>query len=126
MSRSDPQFNLRIPADLKDQIEKAASAVGRSATAEIVHRLRQSFERTSEALTKREVVAEAQASVSVHLLHDALFYNVVHDRGKPFTPAEQTRIDRIVAEWGSHPAFVELVESYAATDASRARRAKSR
>lgn len=39
MSRTDPQFNLRIPAELKGRIEEAAQQNKRSATAEIIARL---------------------------------------------------------------------------------------
>ncbi|MBK3797538.1 hypothetical protein CXF92_18540 [Pseudomonas sp. Choline-3u-10] len=45
MSRTDPQFNLRIPAELRDKISRAAERNKRSATAEIISRLEQSFER---------------------------------------------------------------------------------
>lgn len=38
-----PQFNLRIPEDLKEAIEIAAKSNGRSMNAEIVARLEQSF-----------------------------------------------------------------------------------
>jgi hypothetical protein len=43
MSRTDPQFNLRIPAALKAQVEEAAKHNKRSATAEIIARLQDSF-----------------------------------------------------------------------------------
>lgn len=43
MSRTDPQFNLRIPAELKEKIEAAAKHGKRSATAEIISRLEWSF-----------------------------------------------------------------------------------
>lgn len=43
MARSDPQFNLRIPSELKERIEASAKASGRSATAEIIARLEGSF-----------------------------------------------------------------------------------
>ncbi|AEK81716.1 Arc family DNA-binding protein [Pseudomonas protegens] len=43
MSRSDPQFNLRIPEALRDQVMAAAKESGRSATAEILARLELSF-----------------------------------------------------------------------------------
>jgi hypothetical protein len=43
MSRADPQFNLRLPPALRDAIEKARAISGRSATAEIVFRLEESF-----------------------------------------------------------------------------------
>tara|TARA_R110001606_G_scaffold68797_1_gene157168 strand:- start:12715 stop:12978 length:264 start_codon:yes stop_codon:yes gene_type:complete len=44
MSRSDPQFNLRIPAELRDKVAEAASENRRSATAEIIARLEESFQ----------------------------------------------------------------------------------
>lgn len=44
MSRSDPQFNLRIPAELKLSIEEAAQRNKRSATAEIIDRLQATIE----------------------------------------------------------------------------------
>ncbi|SFC84748.1 Arc-like DNA binding domain-containing protein [Pseudomonas citronellolis] len=44
MSRIDPQFNLRIPADLKSRVEEAAKLNKRSATAEIIARLEETFE----------------------------------------------------------------------------------
>lgn len=39
MSREDPQMKIRLPADLKDQVEAAAKAAGRSMNAEIIERL---------------------------------------------------------------------------------------
>lgn len=47
MSRTDPQFNLRIPAELRDKVMAAAQEKRRSATAEIVARLERSFESDS-------------------------------------------------------------------------------
>lgn len=44
MARTDPQVNFRIPAKLKDAIEAAAVASNRTVTAEIVHRLQDSFD----------------------------------------------------------------------------------
>ncbi|WP_083508017.1 Arc family DNA-binding protein [Aureimonas frigidaquae] len=45
MAREDLHFRLRIPDDLKAQIEQRANASGKSITAEIVERLRHSFEK---------------------------------------------------------------------------------
>jgi hypothetical protein len=42
ISRQHP-FGLRIPEDLKSDLEKAAVASARSLNAEMVHRLKQSF-----------------------------------------------------------------------------------
>ena len=43
MSRTDPQFNLRIPEELRDRVMAAAKTNKRSATAEIIARLEASF-----------------------------------------------------------------------------------
>ena len=51
MSRADPQFNLRIPADLKTQIEEASRLNNRSATAEIIARLQASFRQAETPVT---------------------------------------------------------------------------
>lgn len=60
MSREDPQMKIRLPADLKDQIEAAAKAAGRSMNAEIVARLEQSFKQEEEGfdLAFRSAVLE--------------------------------------------------------------------
>lgn len=47
MSREDPQMKIRLPADLKDQIEAASKQSGRSMNAEIVARLEGSFQPAS-------------------------------------------------------------------------------
>lgn len=43
MARDDPTIYMRIPADLKDQLDAAASSNRRSLTAEVVARLQASF-----------------------------------------------------------------------------------
>jgi predicted DNA-binding protein len=43
MARNDPQFNLRLPADLKQRIEAQAESYGISATAAIVEALDEQF-----------------------------------------------------------------------------------
>lgn len=50
MSRTDPQFNLRIPQELRDRIVTAAQANKRSATAEILARLESTFAEENRAL----------------------------------------------------------------------------
>lgn len=50
--RTDPQLNLRLPGDLKKQIEDAASQSGRSVTAETVHRLTVSFSRNDDGASR--------------------------------------------------------------------------
>ncbi|PPA76496.1 hypothetical protein C4E15_06795 [Achromobacter spanius] len=43
MKQTDPQYKLRLPQELKDLIEEAAKANGRSMNAEMVFRLEQTF-----------------------------------------------------------------------------------
>ena len=43
MSREDPQFKLRMTADLRSQAEQAAKASGRSLNSELVARIESSF-----------------------------------------------------------------------------------
>lgn len=49
MSREDPQMKVRLPADLKDQVEAAAKTNNRSMNAEIVARLQASFSPSIDA-----------------------------------------------------------------------------
>ena len=44
MAVNDPHFKIRLPVDLKTRLEAAAVDNARSVTAEIVHRLQESFE----------------------------------------------------------------------------------
>lgn len=43
MSRADPQINIRVPIELKKEIEHAAINNSRSINAEVVLRLQESF-----------------------------------------------------------------------------------
>jgi hypothetical protein len=45
MSRDIAPFGVRMPPELKGQIEQAASASGRSLNAEVVYRLQTSFDK---------------------------------------------------------------------------------
>ncbi|MDR3570969.1 MAG: Arc family DNA-binding protein [Candidatus Pacebacteria bacterium] len=55
MSRTDPQLNLRFPADLKARLVQAAQANGRTMNAEIIHRLERSLEGSGPQLIPEEV-----------------------------------------------------------------------
>jgi hypothetical protein len=50
MARTDPQFNLRVPQELKQQVARAAIENGRSINTEAVYRLIHSFEKDEESL----------------------------------------------------------------------------
>jgi uncharacterized protein (DUF1778 family) len=68
MARSEPQINLRIPAELKDLLDRAAAENKRSLTAEVVGRLEGSFaaavsDVTANALTIR--LAELEVDLHV-------------------------------------------------------------
>ncbi|MEQ1203029.1 Arc family DNA-binding protein [Acinetobacter baumannii] len=57
MARTDQQFPLRLPPELKEKLENACKESGRSKNAEAVYRLEQSFEQNSnqnEVLQKME------------------------------------------------------------------------
>lgn len=55
MARTDPQFNLRVPQELKQQVEDAAKESGRSINAEAVHRLEESFLRATNSSSQADV-----------------------------------------------------------------------
>ncbi|MBD7962153.1 Arc family DNA-binding protein [Comamonas avium] len=65
MSREDPQMKIRLPADLKDQIEIASKSSGRSMNAEIVARLELSLDpnNNSAALKQRILEMEGDAAL---------------------------------------------------------------
>ncbi|MFC0710727.1 Arc family DNA-binding protein [Azorhizophilus paspali] len=57
MKQTDPQFKLRLPAELKARIDQAAADSHRSINAEIVARLAASFEPARESSAVREPVS---------------------------------------------------------------------
>ncbi len=68
MSRTDPQFKLRMPAALRAQVERSAWAARRSLNAEIVLRLEASFgpaaQCMQEASNDREVISALSKCVA--------------------------------------------------------------
>lgn len=60
MSREDPQMKIRLPADLKDQIETASKNSGRSMNAEIVARLQESFHVKGAGTASMRMTAEGE------------------------------------------------------------------
>jgi hypothetical protein len=69
MSREDPQFKLRMPAELRAQAEQAAKNSGRSLNAELVARIQSSLITESSAGTlipaarARELALMARAGI---------------------------------------------------------------
>ncbi|HRN43299.1 MAG TPA: Arc family DNA-binding protein [Flavobacterium sp.] len=58
MIKKYTQVNFRLPLDLKEEIEQSASITGNSITAEIVERLRNSFEYDNLMLKNIELQSE--------------------------------------------------------------------
>jgi hypothetical protein len=69
MSRDDPQFKLRMPIELRLQLDQAALASGRSLNAELVTRLEASFLTSTPGDT---LVPAARARELMALAHEAL------------------------------------------------------
>lgn len=66
MARNDPQFNLRVPAELKIAVEEAAKKSGRSINAEAVYRLEQSFSKqntSSQLIDLSQAIADLKAEI---------------------------------------------------------------
>ena len=61
MARSDPQFNLRIPQELKDQIEKSAKDDGRSINAQAVYLLQKGLQPSDQTNLLTQILTEIQA-----------------------------------------------------------------
>lgn len=73
-SRECPQFQLRMPDGLREQIKHAADANGRSMNSELVLRLEQSFsaERSAYPEIARLLDAHIEQEVSARLKQIAL------------------------------------------------------
>lgn len=81
MKQTDPQYKLRLPQELKDQVEEAAKQSGRSMNAEIVARLESSFVPSpgldaTAAFLEYQLVSEAYEKFRQQR-HDAHFAKAV-------------------------------------------------
>ncbi|MCU7372871.1 Arc family DNA-binding protein [Paucibacter sp. O1-1] len=86
MARSDPQINIRVPEELKAQLDSSALRAGRSLTSEIVTRLQETFAR-------EESPAEAAAR-EAEIRNSPLFRELQEGQRKfdSLTPKEQARV----------------------------------
>jgi len=102
MKRTDPQFKLRIPQDLKERLEHAADIEGRSVTAEIVHRLDASFPTISAELLRTREVEAARFRAAARRLEDEAHYLQARITAKDFAPlteeALRNHLSRVQAE----------------------------
>lgn len=67
MAREDPQFRIRLPAELKARVEEEAVRAGRSLNAEIVHRLKATLNE-AEYIWRCERAEQAQAELIAKLM----------------------------------------------------------
>lgn len=98
MSRTDPQFNLRIPQELRDRVLEAAQANKRSATAEILARLEASFaaEQAAEAPAESAGLRVDGEDGEVRVVTHQQLYAIVDEAiqsvlGGPKGPARPTK-----------------------------------
>lgn len=58
MKERVPQFNLRIPQELKDKVNNACKLSGRSFTKEVLYRIQRTFDEEARALKRYNDVQE--------------------------------------------------------------------
>ena len=71
MSRSDPQFNLRLPVELKERLSEAATSNKRSITGEIIARLEDSFEAEARKFIEETNLTEGTPVQKVFTVEEA-------------------------------------------------------
>ena len=73
MARTDQQFPLRLPPELKEKLEDACKESGRSKNAEAVYRLEKSFEPDFFRITKFNDLKEPAASIEIGAITIGLY-----------------------------------------------------
>lgn len=74
------QFNLRIPAELKEQVKEAAKLSGRSINAEAQYRLEESFKRDTGSIADYEkTVQEMLFNVMANLHKEGVQIEVIDE-----------------------------------------------
>lgn len=73
MARTDQQFPLRLPPELKEKLEDASRESGRSKNAEAVYRLEKSFEPDFFRITKFDNLKEPAASIEIGAITIGLY-----------------------------------------------------
>lgn len=75
MGRDDPQFNLRLPYELKEKLKQRAKSNGRSLNAELVQIVTEAISKPSPVSGYRDEVerlADQQADMVKKLVFDTL------------------------------------------------------
>lgn len=113
MARTDPQVNVRLPAQLKASLDEAALKAGRSLTAEIVFRLYSSFNeqrssreetdhyaalfgKVADVRTKEDELVDRLDSRIRYL--DALTERLAFERGKPVDDGELELLKKAITD----------------------------
>ncbi|EBS3916519.1 toxin-antitoxin system HicB family antitoxin [Salmonella enterica subsp. enterica serovar Singapore] len=72
MGRDDPQFNLRLPYELKEKVKQRAKANGRSLNAELVQIVTDSLEKPTPVIGYRDD-AEREADIVSREIQELVF-----------------------------------------------------
>lgn len=102
MARTDPQVNLRFPAELKEAIDQAAKDSGRSMNAEIVARLQESFAQSEEVHT-------LQGEIASHRVAEVAWQNEIF-KAKALLERQERQVHRLKKEleWARTTLYVLL------------------
>ena len=103
MTKNDPHFRLRLPADLKSRVGQSAEKNNRSINAEIVHRLEASFVfQPVRDMTAREVIIQQhqRERVAEQIAQDEALLEFVPD------PAKREHLRRRILEQKAELEFV--------------------
>lgn len=95
MTATEVQFKLRLPSELKDRLDKAAAASGRSLSAEMVKRLEDSFPTTEQMLIASRV-EELDRISRLRQEQERLFYQLL-ENGHPSWEVEYREYSRLHA-----------------------------
>lgn len=94
MSREDAQMKIRLPADLKEKLEKSAVENKRSMNAEVLHRLNSSFVSYEEGVKAYDAARKKMLEVRPDLLED---WNLALKKNKSYM-LENQRLIRELAK----------------------------
>lgn len=85
MARTDQQFPLRLPPELKEKLESACKESGRSKNAEAVYRLEQTFSRNQN---------DFNAGYNACMVHMVVATSkVLSEKGIPWDQVQKTLVD---------------------------------
>jgi hypothetical protein len=118
MKQTDPQFKLRIPEGLRDRVTAAAKTNKRSATAEIIARLEESFTAKPDAsVLEGRIAAMELKSMATELSLSAAVFQLLQQLPKQDDGVDgqartlsQEMLDRIAAYGDIQARFDELLK----------------